>query len=328
MITIERYRPSDEREWNDFVRASRNATFLHERRFMDYHSDRFTDCSLIFRRNGRLTALLPAELSSDNGISVLHSHRGLTYGGLLLPPRHCSAGDVMDIFDELKAYCTACDISALDYKPVPAIYHRAPSQEDIYALWRHGAVMSGCNLSVAIDLSHNPGYDTRQKRNCKRATATSAEIVRIGTDTEIERFHAMLGACLSERHEAHPVHYVDELKLLHARFPEEIQFYVAIMEGEMQAGVCLFDCGMAVHTQYICSTAVGRENGLLSLLMQSVVSRSESLGARYLDFGTCNEDGGRYLNLGLAAQKYGFGGTGVSYERYRLNFRDDELELR
>ncbi|MDE5551703.1 MAG: GNAT family N-acetyltransferase, partial [Muribaculaceae bacterium] len=149
---------------------------------------------------------------------------------------------------------------------------------------------------------------------------TTAEIVRIGGEWEIEKFHAMLSACLSERHEARPVHSACELKLLHSRFPEEIQFYAVEMSGELHAGVCLFVSDMTVHTQYICSTPAGREKGLLSLLMQSVINHSESVGARYLDFGTCNEDRGRYLNLGLAAQKYGLGGTGVSYERYRLQF--------
>ena len=34
-------------EWDSFVRLSKNGTFLFERGFMDYHSDRFDDCSLM-----------------------------------------------------------------------------------------------------------------------------------------------------------------------------------------------------------------------------------------------------------------------------------------
>jgi hypothetical protein len=40
---------------------------------------------------------------------------------------------------------------------------------------------------------------------------------------------------------------------------------------------------------------------------------------RYFDFGTSNEQAGRYLNATLVAQKEGFGGRGVAYRCYRLD---------
>ena len=60
MFEIKRYDPSQERTWNDFVARSKNGTFLFDRRFMDYHSDRFDDSSLVVLRKGRIYALLPA----------------------------------------------------------------------------------------------------------------------------------------------------------------------------------------------------------------------------------------------------------------------------
>ena len=35
------------RAWDDFVRSSRNGTFLFERAYMEYHADRFKDHSLV-----------------------------------------------------------------------------------------------------------------------------------------------------------------------------------------------------------------------------------------------------------------------------------------
>ena len=54
MFEIRRYNPAMADEWNQFVRASKNGTFLFDRRFMDYHSDRFSDHSLMCYRDGRL----------------------------------------------------------------------------------------------------------------------------------------------------------------------------------------------------------------------------------------------------------------------------------
>ena len=80
MFDIRRYSADRADEWNAFVAVSKNATFLFDRRYMDYHSDRFQDCSLMVYYKSSLYALLPANLKGD----TLYSHQGLTYGGLLM----------------------------------------------------------------------------------------------------------------------------------------------------------------------------------------------------------------------------------------------------
>ena len=65
MIEIRRYSHNDIDVWNRFVGESRNATFLFNRNYMDYHSDRFTDASIMAYRKGKLCALLPANIDGD-----------------------------------------------------------------------------------------------------------------------------------------------------------------------------------------------------------------------------------------------------------------------
>ena len=60
MFDIIRYTKDKADEWNEFVARSKNGTFLFNRNYMDYHSDRFADYSLMFYRKGRLYALMPA----------------------------------------------------------------------------------------------------------------------------------------------------------------------------------------------------------------------------------------------------------------------------
>ena len=57
MFEVRRYTPDKASEWNRFVAQSKNGTFLFDRRFMDYHADRFEDCSLMVYRRGVLYAL-------------------------------------------------------------------------------------------------------------------------------------------------------------------------------------------------------------------------------------------------------------------------------
>src|SRR5207244_12247963 len=80
---MERFRPDRRGEWNACVRKSKNATFLFDRAYVDYHQDRFLDHSLIVRDGKGWLALLPAH---ESGTS-LTSHGGLTYGGFATDSR-------------------------------------------------------------------------------------------------------------------------------------------------------------------------------------------------------------------------------------------------
>ena len=80
-IEIIKYSNCHKDTWDCFVRNSKNGTFLFERDYMDYHKERFTDCSLMLICDGKLRALFPATLHSDKEAVI--SHGGVTYGSLI-----------------------------------------------------------------------------------------------------------------------------------------------------------------------------------------------------------------------------------------------------
>ena len=98
-MEIRRYRREDKELWNSFVNKARNATFLFDRNYMDYHADRFDDNSFMFYHKGKLKAVLPANVAGD----TLYSHQGLTYGGLLLDKK-ATVEDVLECFDSLNSW--------------------------------------------------------------------------------------------------------------------------------------------------------------------------------------------------------------------------------
>lgn len=304
------------------VTASRNGTFLFLRGFMDYHSDRFTDHSLMAFKGGRLLAMLPADITPDGSI---HSHSGLTYGGWITSTRHFDANDMLELFEAWIEYCRGEEISYIDYKPIPWIYPPTPAQEDIYALFRFGAKMSECNLSTAIVPGFSPGFNTQQKRNLRKGLSLNPEF---DDNVSSEEFHALLSECLEERHGVAPVHSLTELHLLMERFPEHIRLHGCYTKPQatsrkLQAAVCIFiDRGVA-HCQYIASSGFGRDNGLLTVLFNHLITDIYS-SVRYFDFGISNEDHSLYMNPGLLRQKASLGGSGVTYQRFtlRLNGHD------
>lgn len=315
------YTPEFAPRWNEFNAAARNATFLTDRRYMDYHSDRFTDRSLIALKRGRVMALLPADITADG---TLHSHRGLTYGGWILPPRHLDCGDYLELWESMADYCRANSITTLDYKPLPAIYAKAPSDEELYALFRSGATLSELNISAAIRLSSNPGFNEMRRRQLRKCTAAGIEIARLTESDDFRRFHTVLADCLLSRHGATPVHTADELLLLASRFPANIELWAAGREGEISAATLLFISPKTVHCQYIATTPAGRADNSLTALFADLIGRASrgqwGPAVDYFDFGISNEDHGRVLNSGLYSQKASMGASAVAYPRYLLRF--------
>lgn len=76
---IKKYTSSQKASWDTFLKQSKNATFLFQRGFMEYHQDRFHDYSLMIYKDEKLIALLPANKVEDS----IFSHQGFSYGGLL-----------------------------------------------------------------------------------------------------------------------------------------------------------------------------------------------------------------------------------------------------
>ena len=269
MITLERYSPSIEREWNTFVSASRNATFLHDRRYMDYHADRFADYSLVARdARGVMLALLPACRRGD----VLTSHAGLTYGGWLMPERRCAALDMLEIWDAMTAFLRADGVATLIYNPTPHIYHRRPAEEDIYALMRAGGQVHTCLVSSVIDLDDPIPTDRGARRHVTRVMNDPG--VTLGESTAWEEYYAMLCRLLDERYHARPVHTLDELLLLRSRFERNIRLYTATdsATGEMLAGTVLYVTDRVAHCQYIAASPRGKDLSVMPALFQYIIN--------------------------------------------------------
>lgn len=309
---IVRYEPSMAATWNDFVARSRNGTFLFDRGYMDYHADRFADCSWMAFKGNRLLAVLPADITAD---ATLRSHGGLTYGGWVTAMAHLDAAGLLGIFTAACDVWRAEGISRLDYKPVPYIYSRKPSQDDLYALFRLGAVQTECAVSSTIDLSVPVEFNQQMRRHLAQASRLPIET---GETDDVGMFMTMLADCLRERHDTRPVHTAAELRLLKDRFPDNIRLFVTTLEGVPHAAVCVYDTGVTAHAQYIATTAEGRRLNLLTPLFDYLI-REVFARRRWFDFGISTEDHGRTLNAGLLRQKTSYGAGATVYTRWRLD---------
>ena len=310
MIEIKRYTHDMQDEWDKFVPTAKNSTFLHMRRYMDYHGDRFPDYSLVALKGDKVAGLLPACRENE----TVYSHRGLTYGGWLVRAAHFTMLDMLAIWDSMTDFLREDGVKTLVYKPVPHIYHTYPAEEDLYAVFRHGGRLVESNISTVVRQDKKLGFDQNSRRGMKNAASNG---ITVGESGDFDAFWEILSALLLARYGTSPVHTVDEIKLLHGRFPENIRLYVAKNGCRVIAGVVVFVTSMVAHVQYIASSPEGREMKALPLVFDYLINEVFS-GLPYFDFGTSNERHGWYLNEGLIMQKCGMGGRGIVYNTYQL----------
>ena len=313
-LHIIRYTKEHKEQWDSFVQESRNGTFLLLRNYMEYHSERFDDHSLMFLKGNKIVALLPAHLTGE----ALCSHSGLTYGGLILS-NGATAELVLELFALLQEYiCNNLPTKTLLYRPTPHIYHTYPCEEDLYALFRNNARLTERKISSAILLSEALPFSQLRRR--KKATALNAGIT-VCEEKNLDTFWEILTNNLKERHNTKPVHSVQEIKQLQSIFPQNIRLFTAKeSNGTTVAGALIYITRRVAHVQYIASTVEGRNNGALDILFDTLINNTFS-NKEYFDFGVSVEQGGHHLNSGLIFQKEGFGGRGICYDTYIVEFK-------
>ena len=290
---------------------SKNGTFLFDRRYMDYHADRFEDHSLMFYDDSRLLAVLPAHRSGDK----LCSHNGLTYGGLLMS-RRLKAVQVLHLFRELNDYLRAEGIRHVSYKCIPWIYHRLSAEEDLYALYHEcRAKVVARDFATNIFLSAGMKWDRVRRRGVIRAQKAG---VSVECADDYWAFWEVLTQNLLSKYGVKPVHTLQEIELLHSRFPQEIQLYQAFKDGAVLGGVVLYITPQVVHAQYSSATPEGKKLGVIDLLYDRIFRDFRNYP--YFDFGRSTEQpDGSGLNEQLVFQKEGFGGRGLCYDIYEYD---------
>lgn len=308
MFEIERYTADQKAIWNQFVLNSKNGTFLFDRNYMDYHSDRFEDHSLMIYRKGKLYSLLPANKMGR----VLYSHQGLTYGGLIMSDK-VTVADSVEMFRVINACLKESGFEKVIYKPIPFIYHQYPAQEDLYALFRtSNAKIIGRNISSTIIQSDKMKFIESRKSGIRKALSNG---ITVRQSNDLSAFWEILDTNLKNKYGVAPVHTLSELQLLQSRFPQNIKLYLAYKDDIALGGSLLYVTKQVVHTQYISANIEGKELGVLDLLFDYLINH-EYTNYPYFDFGQSTENMGSVLNESLIFQKEGFGGRGLCYDIY------------
>ena len=309
MYSLNLYTSKLKSQWDNFINISKNGTFLFYRDFLEYHKDRFDDYSILFYKNDNVIAVLPANKLKN----ILYSHKGLTYGGLILENK-IKFSDVLEIFKLLLFHLHENNFASLIIKEIPEIYNVLPSDEVKYLLHRINAELIRRDVLSVIKIG-NQSYSRDRVQGDKRGKKFKLNIREV-TDFN-EFWNTILIPNLESKHNISPVHSIEEISKLNSLFPENIRQFNVYLEDRIVAGATIFETKTTAHVQYISGNEEKNKLGSLDYLFTHLIEEVFN-NKEYFDFGISNENDGKNINEGLLYWKEGFGARSITQDFYKI----------
>jgi hypothetical protein len=314
---IRRYTIDDFEIWNNFVSSAKNATFLFHRDFMEYHSDRFQDFSLLVFEEDKLVSILPANRVDK----TIFSHQGLTYGGFVFDDK-IKLGEVIAITKDVLAFLHSLDITAFQVKLIPSIYTAYFSEEIEYVMFLANAKLIRRDCLSVIDLTKTFALAKTRKESIRRGEKNNLVIKE---ELKFDLFwNEILIPNLAKKHNSKPVHAIEEISKLQQKFPKSIRHFNVYKNDKIVAGTTVFVTDKVAHPQYISGNEQKNKLGSLDFLYSYLIS-DVFKDTNFFDFGPSHEENGRKINEGILFWKESFGSKTTVQDYYEVKTSDYHL---
>lgn len=317
---IELYKDNKMNEWDNFVlNKSVNGTFLQTKNFLGYHPrNKFEDASLMVYHKNELVAVMPACKIKKGEKIELYSHKGSTYGGIIVKENHYKTERLINIVKTFDEYFSKYYNYVL-MKITSDIHSLETSDLLQYALSYCG-FNNYVELNTYIDLNNLCGdikesFDRNKIRNIKKCEKHGLKFRELQDDDEIDVFHELLKINLS-KYGVSPIHTATDMKLFKKHLiPDNIKFYGVFKNEMMMAGgmMFVFEKANVIHAQNLVSNYHFNEYSPITYLYYCVINQAKKDGYNSLSWGISTEDNGKEINVGLIRNKESYG------SRYQLN---------
>ncbi|HNP31972.1 MAG TPA: GNAT family N-acetyltransferase [Flavobacterium sp.] len=315
--TVRRYNSEDFAIWNAFIDNAKNATFLFQRDFMEYHQDRFQDFSLLVFDEDKLISVIPANREGE----AVFSHLGLTYGGFVFDAK-IKLREVLDIVKSVLKFLHQNGISLFQIKLIPGIYNQFFSEEIEYTLFLTQARLIRRDCLSVLDLTKPFSFTKTRKESIRRGEKNGLVIKE---ELKFELFwNEILIPNLNKKHSSKPVHTTTEIISLQQKFPKNIRHFNVYHKDRIVAGTTIFITDKVAHPQYISGNAQKNELGSLDFLYNNLIT-DVFKDKNFFDFGPSHEENGKKINEGILFWKESFGAKTTVQDYYEVNTAAFEL---
>lgn len=315
MYSIIEYKENMEYDWDEFVlNQSINGNFLQSRKFLNYHpKGRFEDCSILFYYKEELVAVCPACVEWENEKKIFHSHKGSTYGGIVISKRVYRTEKLLELIKGLEDFLKKKNFNKIIMKPSMNLLSN-PSMDLMYYCLGYLNYREYKELNIYINYqNYNPdiisNLSKMKQRIIRKCIKENVQLKKLNEDCQIGDFHEILEGNL-KKYNKKPVHSYEELlDLKNKRFSDEIVFWGVYLDEKLVAGTMVFEFPKygCAHTQYLAADLAYNKLSPMSFLYYKMAEYYFERKFRYLSWGISTEDLGRYINMGLTNNKEEYG---------------------
>jgi len=294
-LRIERYNNTHKLAWDTFVNRLDTHSILFYRDFINYHQDRYDDFSLLIFKDNKLLSILPANIDANN---MMHSHQGLSYGGLLFST-NTSFSFRVEQFSVLLHFLYKKNIQKLFIKGMPHCYANDSSDKLIF----HWLEAKTYRTDIYSYLPKG-AYEKPNRNRLRHLENAKKQDIEIRRGKQFGEFwEKVLSPNLKDRFAVTPVHTLTEIEHLSEKFINEIILFGAYQNDVLRAGAVVFIHRDVVHVQYSAGDK-NRADGSLDLLIDHIIKKYNT--DKVFSFGTSSENQGKQLNGGLLYWKESF----------------------
>lgn len=325
-LRIQVYDSTKEKEWDEFViNEAINGSFLHTRNFLNYHPrERFKDSSLLLYEEHKIIAVIPACEIEEDDMKVFVSHKGSTYGGIVIHRDYYKAERLISIVEVVDLYLKE-KYDKVILKITPDLFCIEKSDLLQYVLSYHGfSSYSELNTFIDLDMVNDDVidiFDRNKNRNIKKCIEHNLSFRDLVQDSEITTFYDLLKINLS-KYNLTPIHTLPELlDFKNFRIPNNVKF-CGVFDGEkmMAAGMLfVFDNVNVIHAQNLSADYTFKEYSAITFLYYKVIEMAKKDGYKALSWGISTEEQGKILNTGLIRNKESYGSD---YQLNRTYYKD------
>ena len=245
MIEILKYSHNMNNDWDQFVSSSFNGTIFHKREFLSYHIDRkFNDCSLLFKKKGKIIAVLPAAMIKNGGKKIFFSHPGASFGGIA--HKDLSFDDCYKIIELTHDFCKENNYNNIFIVQTPSIYNQYRYDEIVdYVLKinNYNNIENYISNVLTIDndieeqlfkISRNKNRSINYYENLIKKHSLSFKWVN-----DFDDFYPIL-IKNKRKHNSKPTHSKEELDSLKKIFPHDVLQLMLYSNNTSIAGMTIF----------------------------------------------------------------------------------------
>jgi hypothetical protein len=263
---------------------------------MEYHSDRFSDASVLIFEGDDLVAVCPANYSENQW----YSHQGLTYGGIVINNTY-SSDRFGVLIKELLTFLKSNGFNKAFIKTIPQFYGNDRLLKLRHQLITHQATVYRSDMVLAVDYAQPLNIHKTKLKHFNRNSIVGFEIKETSDFSGF--WNQILIPRLQEKHQVKPVHTLKEIQYLKNKFPKKIKQFNLYKEEELLAGIPIFDTGKVVKSQYGATSLMGEKHRAIEYLFIHLIHQFKNVGKHYFSMGTVTEQNDLGYNAGLLKQK-------------------------